>query len=526
VPADVTRDVTQEAAAEAVSGAAPRPAGTRRRRAGGSPLLAFAVQLALVLLVLLATKPDKAGDFFEYGVTTIALARHGTPDVRAEDAALAAALSPEAGYRTLFLTMREHLARGEQVPMPGLYGGRDGIFTIHFFAYPALAALPFRLLMEAGAANPFKAFQFVNFGALWLLGLVMFSYFGSGRRAFAALGLVLLSGGILYANWCSPEMLTAAALLAGMMLFASGRPLAGGLLAGVAAMQNPSLAFFSLFAPLFAALDARGGPHPARWPGWGAVLAGAGLQGVLALMPFAFGQWQWGRPSIIALYSTDRRLVGLERLFSYYLDLNQGMILVIPGILVLLACAFPRRRRRLALAAGLLTALFMLALALPTLSALNWNAGSKGVQRYAFWGAMPLLFLAFSWLRARAHWPRLLLGAVFALQLGAMAHARSYDYREFSPLARYVLDHAPAGYNPDPEIFIERSRNADGATDVRDVAAYPRQGQPRKVLFNAANGSADRLLCPAGQRLSTDLPAVELARGWRYLNGAQMCVPR
>jgi hypothetical protein len=46
------------------------------------------------------------------------------------------------------------------------------------------------------------------------------------------------------------------------------------------------------------------------------------------------------------------------------------------------------------------------------------------------------------------------------------------------------------------------------------------------VLFNAANGSADRLLCPAGQRLSTDLPAVELARGWRYLNGAQMCVPR
>jgi hypothetical protein len=135
---------------------------------------AFAIQLALVLLVLLATKPDKAGDFFEYGVTTIALARHGTPDVRAEDAAMAAALSPEAGYRDLFLAMREHIARGEQVPMPGLYGGRDGVYTIHFFAYPALAALPFRLLVEAGAANPFKAFQLVNLGALWLLGLVMF----------------------------------------------------------------------------------------------------------------------------------------------------------------------------------------------------------------------------------------------------------------------------------------------------------------------------------------------------------------
>jgi hypothetical protein len=244
------------------------------------------------------------------------------------------------------------------------------------------------------------------------------------------------------------------------------------------------------------------------------------------LLPFAFGQWQWGRPSIIALYSTDRRLVGLERLCSYYLDLNQGLILVVPGILVLLACIFPQRRRRLALAAALLTALFMLALALPTLSALNWNAGSMGVLRYAFWGAMPLLFLAFSWLRDRARWPRLLLGAVFVLQLGAMAHARSYDYKAFSPLARYVLDHAPGRYNPDPEIFIERSRNADGGMDVRDVVVYPRQGQPRKVLFNAAGGSVDRSLCPAGQRLSTDAPVVELERGWRYLNDVPRCVPR
>jgi hypothetical protein len=496
------------------------------RPGAGSSLRAFAIQLALVLLVLLASKPDKAGDFFEYGVTTIALARHGTPDIRADDAALAAALSPEAGYRDLFLSMQEHIARGEQVPMPGLYGGRDGVYAIHFFAYPALAALPFRLLLEAGAANPFKAFQLVNFGALWLLGLVMFRYVGSSRRAFAALGLFMASGGILYGNWCSPEMVTAAALLAGMMLFVRGHPLTGGLLAGVAAMQNPSLAFFSLFAPVFALLQARGDQDPARWPGWRVVLAGAGLQGVLALLPFAFGQWQWGRPSIIALYSTDRQLVGLDRLCSYYFDLNQGMILAIPGILVLLACSFPQDRRRLALAGLLSTALFMLALALPTLSALNWNSGAKGVLRYAFWGAMPLLFLAFSWLRERERWPRMLLGLVFVLQLGAMAHARSYDYREFSPLARQVLDHAPERYNPDPEIFLERSHEADGVTDLQDVAVYPRQGQPRKVLFNIGSDSVHRQLCPAGQRLSPQLTLVELERGWRYLNSAPACVPR
>jgi len=320
----------------------------------GSPRLAFAIQLALILLALLMSKPDKAGDFFEYGVTTVAIASHGMPEVRVEDAALAAALSPEPGYRELFLSMRDKIARGEQMPMPGLYRGKDGIYTIHFFAYPALAALPFRLLLEAGAANPFKAFQIVNFGALWLLGLVMFRFFGSGRRAFAALGLALLCGGILYGNWCSPEMVTAAALLAGMMLFVQGHPLTGGLLAGVVAMQNPSLAFFSVFAPLFALLIARGEERDVQAPHWGRLLAGAVLQGGLALLPFAFGQWQWGTPSVIALYSTDRQLVGLARLGSYFFDLNQGMILATPGILVLLTrggaarrLALPERRARL-----------------------------------------------------------------------------------------------------------------------------------------------------------------------------------
>jgi hypothetical protein len=43
------------------------------------------------------------------------------------------------------------------------------------------------ILLEAGAANPFKAFQIVNFGALWLLGVMMLHFFGSGRPAFAAL---------------------------------------------------------------------------------------------------------------------------------------------------------------------------------------------------------------------------------------------------------------------------------------------------------------------------------------------------
>lgn len=503
-------------------------AGIGARRGWGPSPRAFAVQLAFILLALLASRPYLVGDFFEYWLTTIAIARHGTPDVRADDAALAAALAPDANYRALFDGIRDDIARGGKDSLPGLHRGKDGdMFPIHFFAYPALAAPAFRLLQGVGA-NPMKAFQVVNFAAFWLLGLVLHRFFGSARRAFVGLGLVLGTGGILYINWGGPEMVTACACLAGTLLFVLGRPLAGGLLAGVAAMQNPSLVFVAAFAPLFSLLHdrAEGRPHP--FTGRRAVLGdarlhGALLLGVLALLPFAFGLWQWHVPSIIGRDWTDPRLVGPQRLFSYYFDLDQGMILAVPGILLLLAGIVPRRPvPRLA---AVLALLFMLALAVPTLSAQNWNPGGVGILRYVFWGAMPLLLLAFGWLRTRSRWPLALLCAAFALQAAAMVHAKKYGHTEFSPLARLVLAHAPALYNPDPEIFFERSRGTEDGMDIHGVVVWPRQGPVRKVLFNVESRRVDEVLCPRGQRLSGALPLVERRDGWRYLNGAPACVP-
>src|SRR5690349_2184662 len=116
----------------------------------------------LSLAALLLTRPSKSGDFQEYALMTIALAGHGTPDIRPSDVDAGALLSPELGFVAVHEQLRARMRQGASHPFPGFVRGRDGgYYAIHFFAYPALAAIPFKLI-EAVGGQPFKAFQIVN----------------------------------------------------------------------------------------------------------------------------------------------------------------------------------------------------------------------------------------------------------------------------------------------------------------------------------------------------------------------------
>jgi hypothetical protein len=491
-----------------------------------------ALLAALCISLLVFTRPLLRGDFPEYALTAIAIGHHGTPDVRTSDIDLAVAALPEGPYKPLLVQMRRGMAAGEAYPLPGFVRAKSGrYFAIHFFAYSALAALPLRLIGACGG-DLFIGFQIVNYLAGVILGLSLFAFFRSGVRASAALALFAACGGILYGNWSSPEMVTACGLLASLLLCAVQRPMAAAVLSGVAAMQNPPLVFVSLFIPLFSMLqtgpDGSAGPV---FPGWRALaldrrILAAALQFALAGLPALFFLWQFGVPSLIAQLSTDFHLVSLERLVSYYFDLSQGMVVSVPAVplLVLYGLVHARTRRTVWLA--LLTVLLMLVLAVPSLSAQNWNSGAQGVMRYAFWGAMPLLFLAFHTLRALPRWPWALVGIVLAVQAGAMLHDFRYPYTDFSPAARFALDHAPTWYNPEPEIFFERRSHGDGNMDIRRVQTWPEHGVPTKVLFHANNSSVNRLLCGPGRAIPDDAPVVEMPSGWRYLNHKVACVAR
>jgi hypothetical protein len=483
-----------------------------------------------VLLSLLFFKhpPYLGGDVVEYTLDTVALAAHGTPDIRMSDIERARELAPQlAGvYDTLAADMR---AQKDKV-YPAFIRGREGkIYSIHFFGYSALAAVPFKVLDALGRA-PLRAFQIVNLAAIFVLGLALRRFFGCDNKPVAGLMLFLLCGGTLYWDWTSPECVAAACLLAGLLFFSSGAPVAGALLAGLAGQQNPTILFFFAFAPLLLALQKyrAGTPFPAaaRSVATKRNVLGLALGAAVFALPPLFNLYQFGVPNIIAKLFSDSRLIGLVRLESFYFDLNQGMILAIPAVLAALLLWGWGRGRAARGEAFLLLAcmLFTLALALPALAVLNWNSGAAGVMRYAFWAAMPLLFALLLRLREHAHRQGALLAVVAVAQLACMIHASKYSYVEFSPLARTLLQRAPALYHPEPEIFAERMAGNDDYIQPDKVYVYKVAGQPVKSLVNAANPRADALLCGDGGTLAPDNRYTDSARGWRYIDGPVRCL--
>ena len=487
----------------------------------------FPLVLGALLCALLALHPPYyGGDVVEYALDTIALADHGTPDIRLPDIERARQLLPPLGEPLDLL--ERGMRAGDEKLYAAFVRGRDGaVYSVHFFGYSLLAVVPFKVFEALGIA-PFKAFQVVNLAALFVLGLALRRFFGCAPKAFAGLALFMLCGGTLYWSWTSPECVTAAALLAGLLFFCSGAPVAGAVLAGLAGQQNPTILFFFGFAPLLLlCLDYRREPGLAA--NLRAVLTRRHMMGLAAGMavfalPPLFNLYQYGVPNIIAKLFSDPSLVGLNRLASFYFDLNQGMIIAIPGLLATLLLwgwrgDGARQARVLAVCC-----LFTLAVAVPALAVLNWNSGATGVMRYAFWAAMPLLFALLVRLRDLPRWPGAVVAGLALVQVAAMTHALSYHYVTFSPVARQLLAHAPQLVHPEPEIFAERSGNHDNYIQPDKVYVYRVDGKPVKTLYNVANPAADTLLCGDGAALAPDNDVTASTRGWRYIDGPVRCL--
>lgn len=497
------------------------------------PLYAAAL-LLLAGWLLLRYSPIHNGDIAEYTLTTVAFANHGTPAIRPDDLRETLAALPDmaGAYAWLSTDLAEQHAK---LSMPFAYGRDGGIYAIHFFAYSALAAPAYKLLPLLGLPA-FKCFQVVNLALLLVLGLALRRLFGDNLKAALGLALFISCGSWPYLRWTSPEVMSAAALLSALALFCSGAPLRAGLLAALGALQNPSILLALPLMPLlrYAALDAAA--RHAAGQGWRQRLATAlqgrrgllclGLGIALSLLAPLWNQWQFGVPSLIAAMFTGAGFASLTRLHSLFFDLSQGMVIAIPALLLLLAAWGLARRPDDGGAPLLLPACMLLTLlmALPALPVINWNSGAQGIMRYAVWDAMPLLFAALWQLRTRRGWlPAVLL--VLMVQAPVSWLLERYVYVDFSPMATYVLRHAPQWYNPEPEIFAERSRHRDEYFDEPEIYSFSYQGRVTKTLYHAATQARLRKLCGPDAELAPDNHYVDTTRGWRYINGAVRCLP-
>lgn len=494
------------------------------------------IVLGLILLVAAFLKPKIDGDGVEYVMMAQAFYRHATPEIKPADIAEMLPLVAKSGLPTELLAAVPHNAGHSGTLFAGFAGGKVwGTQAIHFWMY-SLLAVPFHAVVMLFGLSPALAFAALNFLITAVTAGLVLRWFP--KAGLVELAFLALLGPVFYLRWTGPEVFGACcALLATLAMIRRDIALSVAI-AGFGATQNPAIAGLILAAWAYRGLLA-------LRPAW-ALLPQAGnaqktqtqtrtrnllltVTGVLlAVLPYAYNEIVFGMPSIIAENFTSPHLISWKRFTSFFLDLNQGMIAGLPGLVlgaVLLAALLgkPFRFRWLAYAAGALGLSF--GLALPSLATVNWNNGYIVVLRYAYWAAMPLAALCIvglSHLAAARRWA--LLACVIVCQALAMWQVNwphGTSYLQHTGLAGWVLDHAPSLYNPDPEVFFERETHKEQDLARDRVIVHSGPGGPTKLMRSWMNTTDSGGACPPGQAISS--PGVSAAQGWEYYNAPFAC---
>jgi hypothetical protein len=462
----------------------------------------FAAAFAVVVLGLATFQARPRGDSGEYVLMATAFARHLSPDIREDD--VRSVERTEPGLARLMRRTRAGMVSAEPVLLGSIHRAPSGAYySFHFWLYSLLAA-PFVGVTMLVHASPVLALTLLNAGAV--LAAAWYAFVSvRGVRGLAFAVAFLVSGTTYYLPWTGPEALTASAALVSALAAMQGRMGVALLAAGVASA-----------APLNGRLLAL-------------ALGGACVAGASPL----FFLVVFGEPSLIAKYTTDRSLATGSRAFSLLFDLNQGMLIGVPGVMLGILGATIAAVRQPAPAVRH-TVLFAFALAwttvllmlLPSLTTHNWNSGCAVFVRYSYWSAMPLL----ATLLGIAGCSRGRLGGVVATSafvvqlvpvvLNGVTGDRVW-YTRHNGIARFVMERAPALYNPEPEIFLERTLRRETSAESHPVVAWPNEDSPKKLLVTRPGRIRARQPCDGGAFEAASV--VDVGGGKRYVNGPFRC---
>ncbi len=524
----------------------------------------WAIASLVLLWMTFKQVPTREGDAYEYALILEALYRHFSPDIRLGDIDRLVSLIetlPNQSYAVEPLReMSAAMQAGQSEVLLGVFKTDGGqYFGYHFWFY-SLLNLPVKAVLAILNLNELKAFQVTN--ALMMSAtmgyLCRFSKLEVQTRNIL-LVFYLLGCSIFYLFWPHPEILTAGLVLVASCALCEKRFYLAILAASLSALQNPSSLFFAAIIILAFALYKR----PvllSRKPDRESlkVLILGSLTSLLAFVPYCFYYYYYQIPNLIVEKGfVDKSLIGLPRLSSTLFDLNQGLLVGFPGILLGIASLLAYRLLRVArrqrghlfnLSDWLLVAFFLVIG--PTLGQTNWNHGQSVLSRYVVWSGMLLVtWLAYnlSMLNSRGiskWWQTGLLAVVVLLQLPAhdlfFRNPQASQYLQLKPWTQWLIERLPAAYNPDPEIFAERVTGQEpfGELIAPNSAAAPfvyrdRNGSLTKILVHqSSSAQTESLICgPQGRLLSDSSLSIQQslsaatfdARNWAYLQGAYRC---
>ena len=434
------------------------------------------------------SEPYATGDGIEYILTTEAWYNHGTPNIKPADfnsfkADFIAHQSWESNYKAAAFDEVERFLIESQTkikaPVRKEFGGfyrnkNANVYGYHFVFY-SLLNVPARCMTDLLNVHPIHAFKYTNL-ACWTLLLILILFLRK-QLVFDEVLLFLaafLSAAFYYNTWTHPELTTVVLLMASFILLNQERFHLALLTCALATLQNQPLVFVLLWMYVYVWNKQRYAIKP---------LFLYGLYGFIIFIPSLYFYSLFGTTSLIkdAGFLASEN-ISLTRITGFYVDLNQGMILSI-GLFLLLYMVLLVQRLVIIIKTRKadfwdLIPLVLMSMTLLVSAMNNWNHGMAIVNRYAVWMGVPLLFHVFHLMRdfsIRVRVP-LVVSALISQGFLLCVH---FPYNQFDwsnlqhmPIAKWVLDHHPSWYNPDPQIFIARTNRVFDFTKNSSPVLY------------------------------------------------------
>lgn len=477
-------------------------------------------------------EPYPAGDAIEYILTTEALCNHFSPDIRLEDSksfkqAFLKKDKWEKNYKYEFFDQTEAFL---DIKNPPFMSQSNGIFTsknnkkfsYHFFLY-SFINVPARSLVNIFDANPMICFQVTNAFLIILSGFFIIFYAGLSKWKNILFFLIFVfSSNYWYLGWPHPEVFSICLVTLSFLSYFREKYYLSLILISIATLQNQPIAVMAIFIGLKVLVTY--GFNKKN-------IIRMGMIYTMVLIPSLYYYLNFGTINIIKdLGFLDASKINFTRVFGFFFDVNQGVVLVIPFILLIyvviviykwIKVLFRKEKFQF----ELLLPIFIVGMALISCTMVNWNHGQAIVNRYATWFSAIIIvhcvFLVSNW---RYLFSIIVLNYFFMTQLVTVFYHEQFNIRDGSqnthrPLAKWLIETHPEWYNPDPTIFIIRTTRIGDMTEKASPVFYIKDySNVQKIAVHRNMVSGLEEYGFSKEEITRLIPKLKFINDWAYIN--------
>ncbi|MCS7464246.1 hypothetical protein N0M98_29520 [Paenibacillus doosanensis] len=430
----------------------------------------FIVFSIILILVTLYHKPNRYGDGWEYFGMIVSFANHFTPDLKKEDIEIIHSTALQYNIDANVI---------KNIDYSGYFKDLSGNFYSYHFWFYSLICVPVFFMLKLFHLNTFKVFQITN--AIFLI--IMFWWilhknsFSIRKKTWLILASIL-SPIWLYLPWSHPEVFSYVLLFIGLIELYEKRLLSSVVLISLASLQNPAIAIMVACIIIFYIFSTK------KIDKSFIVMS---FCSCIVLVPYLFYYINYKQFNIIASSGyASSSLITISKISSLFFDLNFGMILFIPVLLIGFIWLVFRLNKEV-----IFWAIVLLMLSMICATQANWNSGMMYINRYSVWMIPIIIFSTIDYFTNLKFRNLAIISLVFILSSGTVLIycITKYDgtnYLKFSPLAKIAFSTVPSLYNPPYEVFVERSLGREVPKDQfpSSVAVWSSTGMRKEYQQN------------------------------------------